>query len=87
MKLLFLPLLLLVACATGSGLKSGVDELPVACDPSDCRVEVECTDRGTCIVTCYEADGSIRCQEEIACDEPCDRVCEKPCEMPSSCSK
>jgi len=87
MKLLLLPMLLLVACVSGSGLKSGADELPAACDGSGCRVTVECTDRGTCIVTCYEADGSIRCQQEVACDEPCEQACKEPCETPSSCAK
>jgi hypothetical protein len=88
MKLLLLPLFLLLACVSGSGLKSGAkDELPAACDASGCRIEVECTDRGTCIVTCYDADGSVKCQDEITCDEPCDKACEKPCELPSSCSK
>lgn len=84
MKLLILPLLLLGAGAGGYGLLGGAkDELPAACDASDCRIEVECTDRDTCIVTCYDASGDVQCQQEVACDEPC----EKPCELPSSCSK
>ena len=29
---------------------------------------VERSGPDTCLITCYEADGSIRCQREIACD-------------------
>jgi len=84
MKLLLVPLLLLGAGVGGYGyLGSEKDEIPAACDSSDCRVTVECTDRGTCLVTCYDENGDVLCQEEIACDEPC----EKPCETKSSCTK
>ncbi len=88
MKLFLLPLLLLGAGAGGFGLLgSAKDELPEACDTSDCRIEVECTERDTCIVTCYDAAGDIRCQQEVACDAPCEKVCDKPCEAPRSCSR
>ena len=87
MKHMLPILLLLAACVSGSGLKSGTDELSAACDPSACRVEVECTDRGTCIVTCYDENDEVVCQEEIACDEPCEKPCDRPCQLPSSCPK
>lgn len=84
MKLLLLPLLLLGAGAGGYGLLgSAKDELPEACDSSDCRIEVECTERNTCIVTCFDASGDVRCQQEVECDEPCERACETP----RSCSR
>ena len=56
---------------------------------ADCRIEVECTPRGTCLVTCYEDDGSIRCQEELECDEPCAKAedCPLPCAPEKTCSK
>ena len=92
MKLLLLPLLLLGVGAGGYGLLGGAkNELPEACDSSDCRVTVECTEHNTCIVTCFDANGDVRCQKEIECDEVCEKVCDKPCdkpcEAPSSCSK
>jgi hypothetical protein len=85
MKLLLIPMLLLGAGMGGYGLLGAGDEIPATCDDSGCRVEVECTDRNTCIVTCYDADGDVRCQNEIACDEPCEKECQKPCEAPRSC--
>ena len=89
MKLLLIPLLLLLgACMSGHAVKSTATSVTAEeCDPSGCRVEVECTDRGTCIVTCFDANGDIRCQQEIECDGPCEKVCDKPCEAPSSCPK
>jgi hypothetical protein len=84
MKFLLLPMLLFGAGVGGYGLLgSEKDEIPAACASSECRVTVECTDRGTCLVTCYDENDDIVCQEEIACDEPC----EKPCESKSSCTK
>jgi hypothetical protein len=47
------------------------------CPPEGCRVEVSCTPRGTCLVTCFAADGSVICQEEVSCDEPCEKPCPK----------
>lgn len=87
MKLLILPLMLLGAGVGGYGLRTGADEVLADCEASDCRIEVECTDRDTCMVTCFDANGDVRCQREIACDEPCEKACDKPCEVPSSCSK
>ena len=85
MKLLLLPLLLVSAAARAYGLRPGADEAPppAACDPAGCRVTVECTGHGTCLVTCFEDDGSIRCQEEVVCDQPCDQ----PCEAKGSCPR
>jgi hypothetical protein len=78
MKLLLLPLL---AAAAGAGWL-GLDTTPAAEDcASDCRMTVECVGDDTCLVTCFEADGSIRCQEEVTCDEPCDRPCDEPCDV------
>ena len=76
MKLLIRPLLLLAGVGAGcQGIVPGaahrVDCDPAACDPEGCRVSVECTDHGTCIVTCTEPNGEVRCQEEIPCDAPC----------------
>jgi hypothetical protein len=89
MKLLLIPLLLAGAGAGWYGLSDSpaASDVPAACDPSGCRVTVEPTPRGTCIVTCYEEDGSIRCQEEIECSASCDRPCDAPCESASSCSR
>jgi len=88
MKLLLLPLLLLGAGMGGYGLLgSPKDEIPAACDTSDCRVTVERTGPDTCLVTCYDANGDIRCQKEVTCDETCQKDCEKPCEAKSTCSK
>ena len=82
MKLLVIPLLLAGAGAGWAGLRSDrADPAEHAlaasneCAASDCQVRVECTPRGTCLITCYEEDGSIRCQKEIECDEPCEDVC------------
>lgn len=91
MKLLLLPLLLLAGVG-GYGLGGGVETPARAantgeCDSSDCRITVECTDRGTCIVTCFEADGEIRCQQEIECDEPCEKTCDAPCPPSKSCAR
>jgi len=89
-------MLLLGAGAGGYGLLgSAKDELPEACDSSDCRVEIECIDDDTCLVTCFDANGDIRCQQEVDCDDTCEKACDKPCEkpadkacqVPSSCSK
>lgn len=70
MKFAILSLLLAAAGMGTYGLR-GEDACAAAPSDDACRVEVECTPAGTCLVTCYEADGSIRCQEELECDEPC----------------
>jgi hypothetical protein len=78
MKLLLLPLLL---AGVGAGWY-GVDARAAAEDcAADCRMTVECIGDDTCLVTCYEPDGSIRCQEELTCDEPCERPCDTPCDV------
>lgn len=91
MKFAILSLLLTAAGLGTYGLRDGEAEASDACPAADCRVEVECTPRGTCLVTCYEDDGSIRCQEELECDEPCAPAedCAKPCSSgsASACSK
>jgi hypothetical protein len=71
MKLLLLPLLLV-----GAGLLTG-GSAGRSANASDCRIEVECGDRGTCVVTCYDEQGNVRCRKEIACD--------RPCELPEDC--
>ncbi len=86
MKFLLLPLLLAGAGAGWYGLAPrAADATPEACVSKncplgDCRVTVECTDHGTCLITCYEASGEIRCQKEVDCDGPCDKACDKPCD-------
>jgi hypothetical protein len=89
MKLLLLPLLLVGASAGWYGLGGTSADTPAECPPDGCRMTVECTDRDTCIVTCYDENDVIVCQEEIACDEPCEKACETPCEAPAkaSCDK
>ena len=87
MKLLLLPLLLVGAGAGWFGLRPSADEIPAECAAAECRVTVERTGPDTCRVTCYEADGSIRCQQEITCDEACDKPCDKPCAAPGTCPK
>ena len=82
MKLLLLPLLLVGAGLGALGLNGGSAGSAVrSANAPDCRIEVECGDRGTCVVTCYDEQGNVRCREEIACDQPCDR----PCELPEDC--
>jgi len=72
MKFALLSLLLAAAGMGTYGLRDTDAAAPApARAADDCRVEVECTPQGTCLVTCYEDDGSIRCQEELECDEPC----------------
>lgn len=89
MKLTLLSLVLAAAGLGTYGLRGAETEASETCPASDCRVEVECTPRGTCLVTCYEDDGSIRCQEELECDEPCEPAedCATPCAPTSGCSK
>lgn len=89
MKLALLSLVLAAAGVGTYGLRDTEAKAPEACPASDCRLEVECTPRGTCLVTCYEDDGSIRCQEELECDEPCEpaKDCAAPCVPASTCSK
>jgi len=75
MKLLLLPLLLVGAGWYGLSARasdpSTAPAAPRACDPADCHVTVQCTDRDTCIVTCTADDGSVICQEELPCDAKC----------------
>lgn len=80
MKLLLLPLLLVGASAGWYGLGSPASETPAACESENCRVTVECTDHGTCLVTCYDANGDVQCQKEVDCDRPCDKACDEPCD-------
>ena len=93
MKLLLLPLLLVGASAGWYGLggtsPETLSKTPAECPPDSCRMTVECTDRDTCIVTCFDENDEIVCQEEIACDQPCEKACETPCEAPAkaSCDK
>jgi hypothetical protein len=89
MKPAILSLLLAAAGVGTLGLRSNDAADSETCPASDCRVEVKCTPRGTCLVTCYEDDGSIRCQKEIECDEPCaePKDCSSPCAPEKSCSK
>jgi hypothetical protein len=84
MKFFAIPLLLAGAGAGWIGIRSDgtyrADPAEPAlasgeCEARDCRVRVECTPRGTCLVTCYAEDGSVLCQEEIECDEPCGTLC------------
>jgi hypothetical protein len=89
MKLALLSLLLAAAGVGTYGLRDTAASTSDTCPASDCRVEVECTPAGTCLVTCFEDDGSIRCQEELECDEPCEpaKDCAAPCAPASTCSK
>jgi hypothetical protein len=81
MKLLILPLLLVGAGAGWLGLRtSAASDTTPACADMDCRMTVECTDHGTCLVTCYDAKGGIVCQRDVPCNGPCDKACETPCE-------
>jgi hypothetical protein len=89
MKLLLLPLLLLAGLG-GYGLRSGAkDEVPAACSGADCRITVQCTGPNTCLVTCYDENGDVRCQKEVTCDGPCQKAgeatCKKSCEASSAC--
>jgi hypothetical protein len=89
MKLLLLPLLLVTASAGWYGLSASPADASETCTTDDCRITVECTDRDTCLVTCYDENDAIVCQEEVPCDGPCDKVCDEPCEAPapSACDK
>ena len=84
MKLLLIPVLLAGAGAGWFGLRPEATpaDRPPACESEDCRVTVECTERDTCLVTCYDDAGEIVCQREIPCDEVCNKDCDKPCEQP-----
>jgi hypothetical protein len=87
MKLLLIPALLLGAGLGGYRLADTDASESPSTALEDCRVTVECTPRGTCLITCYEENGDVRCQKEIECDEPCERACDRPCEAQSSCAK
>lgn len=72
MKLLIASLLFLGAGVGGLELSAHRAECsPAACAAGDCSVEVERLDDHTCLVTCYDADGAIQCQEQVECDAPC----------------
>jgi hypothetical protein len=78
MKLLLIPLFLAGAGAGWYGLgQSGSSETRTDC--GDCRMTVECTERGTCIVTCTDANGEVRCREELDCPAPCAASGARPC--------
>jgi len=81
MKLLLLPLLLLGAGAGWYSLDSPAVATTDDCDAGACRVEVECTGPDTCLVTCYDENGDVRCQQEVTCDEACDKQCDQPCDQ------
>jgi len=85
MKLLLIPLMLVGAGAGWFGLKPDATpaDCPAPCATEDCRVTVECTERDTCLVTCYDANDVVVCQQEIACEEACEKACDKPCEAPA----
>jgi hypothetical protein len=86
MKLLLIPMLLAGAGAGWFGLRTdaAAGDCPQPCDTEDCRVTVECTERDTCLVTCFDANDEVVCQREIPCDEPCDKACDSPCEERAS---
>ncbi len=73
MKLLLLSLLATTLGGVGGyGLAGRTDELSSpAAAVSECRATVECTPRGTCIITCYDENGDECCRKEIECDRPC----------------
>jgi hypothetical protein len=76
MKLLITSILFLGAGVGGLGLRAHRGEGSPCepcdpCGPADCHVEVERLDGNTCMVTCYDADGAIQCQEQVECDGPC----------------
>ena len=77
MKLFCIPLLLATAGAGWLGLAPGVDAALAPERPAsdECRATVQCTSRGTCIVTCYDDTGRELCRREIACDEDCESAC------------
>ena len=63
-----------------SGIRAADDACkpcpPAACPaPEDCKVDVECTPEGTCLITC-EGPGGKRCVIELACsgDGECEVV-------------
>ena len=91
MKFLLLPLLLVGAGWYGLSARASdprsAPTSPRACDPADCHVSVECTDHGTCIVTCTDDDGSVLCREELPCDAQCGPGATKSCgpEQPLPC--
>jgi hypothetical protein len=77
MKLLFLPLAAALSglawfTAPRNAATAADDEgcepcPPAACPvPEDCQVDVECTDDGTCLITC-EGPGGKSCEIELAC--------------------
>jgi len=80
MKLLILPLLLAGAGVGWYGRDARSSAAKAECDPADCHVTVECTDHGTCLVTCTDSSGTVRCQREVPCDGPCDKKCDEPCD-------
>jgi hypothetical protein len=95
MKLLLLPLAAaLSGVAWFAGRPTTAASTDDACAPcpttvrpssEDCKVDVECTDEGTCVITC-EGPGGKRCVIELACtgDGECEVVrCDSSgCEAP-----
>ncbi len=85
MKFLLLPLLAAAAGGIGGyGLAPRAEDAPASpCNaPSNCRMTIECTDRGTCLVTCFNENGQECCRQEVECD----RECDSPCEGTRTCS-
>lgn len=81
---------LLLAAAGWLGLRpsapaaAGTGACPEIC-PEDCCVAAECTDRGTCLVRCYDDDGALVCERELPCDAPCEPACDAPCPVVGAC--
>jgi hypothetical protein len=79
MKLTLLSLLLAGAGAGWFGLRTDGTPAPSPCSGAACTMEVECIDPDTCLVTCYDENGAVVCQEEVTCDEPCTATSEAGC--------
>lgn len=69
MKLILSLALLTLAAAGWLGLTSS-DAKPAAA-ATQCHATVECTSRGTCVITCYDEDGEVCCVQEIPCPADC----------------
>jgi hypothetical protein len=86
MKLLHVSLLLV---GTGAGLfglhTKGTSASLLDCPSGACSVEVECIDPDTCLVTCYDTNGAVLCQEVLPCEGPCPAsACSTSCGSGSS---
>jgi hypothetical protein len=82
-----LTLALLVTTALGfGGYRAATAPVPPAADGGACKVSVECTPAGKCLVRCESPDGKV-CVQELECDgEKCSvKACKgAPC-PPSAC--